>query len=178
MGSVLMTIPVIQTAQLTLQPLHEADFVSLYAIQCDPQAMQYTYTAPSFAAFEVHLRAYIALESTIGYGPWAIRTTATATLCGWGGLSIDPFAAGWGVEVFYFLAPNVWGRGYATELVNASLRYGFATLSLPVIGAFSHQENRASSRVLEKCGFRFLGYEPKLDRNRYEMRNEWWTDHA
>ncbi len=119
-----------------------------------------------------YLRAYAALTTTIGYAPWAIRERATTTLCGWGGLAIDPFDPGWGVEVSYFLAPAVWGRGYATELVNASLCYGFEALGLPVIGAFAHQENHASSRVLEKCGFRFVGYEPTLDRNRYEIQKE------
>lgn len=166
--------PTIQTARLTLQPLHEDDFVPLYQIQSDQQAMQYTYTATSLEEFSEHLRAYAALATTIGYAPWAIRERATTTLCGWGGLAIDPFDPGWGVEVSYFFTPVVWGRGYATELVTASLNYGFAVLCLPQIGAFAHPQNRASNRVLEKCGFRFIGYEPKLARNRYEMQKESW----
>jgi RimJ/RimL family protein N-acetyltransferase len=36
-------------------------------------------------------------------------------------------------------------------------------------------ENQASARVLKKCGFKFLRYEPALDRNHYELRTEDWT---
>jgi len=159
----------IQTDRLTLSPLQEADFEALYQIQRDQQAMQYTYTATDFDAFAAHLRAYAALETTIGYAPWAIRERSATTCCGWGGLAIDPFVPGWGVEIAYYFAPTVWGRGYATELVRASLRYGFDTLALPRIGAFAHPDNSASNRVLEKCGFHFVGYEASLERNHYEL---------
>jgi RimJ/RimL family protein N-acetyltransferase len=35
-------------------------------------------------------------------------------------------------------------------------------------------ENRASARVLEKCGFKFLCYERILQRNHYALRVEDW----
>jgi len=162
-------LPIIQTAHLTLRPLRQEDFAPLYQIQSDPQAMQYTYTATSLAEFTEHIQAYANLETTIGYAPWAIIERTTAMLCGWGGLCIDPFDPGWGVELSYYFSPTVWGRGYATELTRATLDYGFATLQLPAIGAFAHPDNGASNRVLVKCGFHFQRYEPKLARNYYAV---------
>jgi RimJ/RimL family protein N-acetyltransferase len=88
---------------------------------------------------------------------------------GWGGLGVDPFDPGWGPEVSYFFHPAHWGRGLATELVRASLEHGFGALTLRAIGAFARPENAASIRVLEKCGFRLLGWEPALERNHYEV---------
>lgn len=167
----------IQSDHLTLRAIVPADFAALYEIQRDPLAMRYTYIAPSFAEFSEHIMAYMALEATIGYAPWTIIETATALICGWGGLGVDPFDPGWGVEIFYFFAPQVWGRGYATELTNTALLYGFTQLGLPAIGAFAHPENRASNRVLAKCGLPLLRYEPKLARNFYEITRVAWSNH-
>jgi RimJ/RimL family protein N-acetyltransferase len=93
-------------------------------------------------------------------------------IIGWGGLNIDPFEPGWGTEVAYFLHPDYWQQGIATELVKASLEYGFKQLRLDAIGAFVHPNNIPSIRVLEKCGFVLLGHEPKLNRDHYEIRGD------
>jgi RimJ/RimL family protein N-acetyltransferase len=55
-------------------------------------------------------------------------------------------------DLGYRLLPQYWGCGYASEAAEASLRYGFEVLQLPVIHATVMRENRASCRVLEKVG--------------------------
>jgi RimJ/RimL family protein N-acetyltransferase len=55
----------------------------------------------------------------------------------------------------YALAPEVWGRGLATEAAQAIVDLGFGlTLSVEAV-ASARVENAASRRVLEKCGFAF-----------------------
>lgn len=166
-----MSLATIQTSQLTLRPVREDDLAFLYAIAKDQEAMRYTYAAKSFEEFEERTRVYAGLEVTLGYAPWTAVIANEDRICGWGGLNIDPFDPGWGVEVSYYFHPDCWGRGYATELVKASVDYGFGSLGLGEIGAFAHPENGASIRVLEKCGFAMIGYEPKLKRNRYQIEN-------
>ena len=57
----------------------------------------------------------------------------------------------------YALAPEVWGKGLATEAAQAIVDLGLAlTLSIEVL-ASARVENVASRRVLEKCGFAFAG---------------------
>ncbi len=74
----------------------------------------------------------------------------------------------------YFLHTAYWGQGFATELVRAALHHGFDTLSLDLIGAFARPENAASTRVLEKCGLRRLGFVAELERDQYAItRAEW-----
>ena len=160
----------IETARLVLRPLCDDDVGPLYEIQGDRDAMRFTYAAPSETKCASRLRAHERLRDEHGFAPWVVVLRADDRVVGWGGLGIDPFAPGWGVEVRYFLHPAHWGRGLATELVRASLRHGFETLSLPAIGAFARPDNAASIRVLEKCGFGLLGYEPALERNHYEVR--------
>lgn len=171
-------LQVVHTTRLTLRPFHETDVDPLYAIMGDAVAMQYTYQAPSREACAHRLRTYGELDATLGYAPWTVLLRsdirADETVIGWGGLNIDPFDPGWGIEVAYCLHPAHWGKGYASELVRASLDLGFGALALETIGAFVSNENGASRRVLEKNGFRFLRYEPQLDRDHFEiLRGEW-----
>lgn len=52
----------------------------------------------------------------------------------------------------YVLARDAWGRGYATEALHA-MRSLARRLGLLRLSAICHTEHRASSRVLQKCGF-------------------------
>jgi len=59
-------------------------------------------------------------------------------------------------DVGYRLNPSYWGRGYATETAKAALGYGFKTLRAKEIIGTCHEENKASRRILEKCGLKFV----------------------
>jgi [ribosomal protein S5]-alanine N-acetyltransferase len=113
------------------------------------------------------LSAYEALRLTRGFAPWVVRISNSGELIGWGGLSIDPAAPQWGLEVSYAFAPSAWGLGYATELVRSSLEYAFGALAAPEVHAFARPENSSSVRVLKKCGFLLLRFEESLERNHY-----------
>jgi [ribosomal protein S5]-alanine N-acetyltransferase len=56
------------------------------------------------------------------------------------------------IQVGYGLVKDVWGKGYATEMAEAVLRYGFTDLALPRIAGMATLSNGASIRVLEKIG--------------------------
>ena len=70
-------------------------------------------------------------------------------------------------EVGYAFARAAWGLGYATELVQFSLTYAFGVLAALEVHAYAKPANTASHRVLGKCGFNLLRYEPSLERNHY-----------
>lgn len=59
-------------------------------------------------------------------------------------------------ELGYWIAPHVWGRGYATEAGQAALRIARA-LRIPRVAARHAIDNPASGRVLRKLGFRPTG---------------------
>jgi RimJ/RimL family protein N-acetyltransferase len=164
----------IETSRLTLRAFKDDDVDPLFAIQGNHDAMRYTYTASSRQDCAHWHRTFAALESALGFAPWTVVLRAEGCVIGWGGLSIDPFDPGWGIEVSYYFHPAYWGRGYATELVRATLQYGFGVLALEAIGAFVRPANVASVRVLEKCGLTLLGYEPRLERNHYEIQRSAW----
>ena len=57
----------------------------------------------------------------------------------------------------YVLAPGVWGRGLATEAVNAMLKPAFRLSEAQAVDANVAVANAASRRVLEKAGFAHVG---------------------
>jgi RimJ/RimL family protein N-acetyltransferase len=57
----------------------------------------------------------------------------------------------------YALAPEVWGKGFATEAAIAAIEAGFTLTNAIETLATAHVENPASRRVLDKCGFTHTG---------------------
>jgi RimJ/RimL family protein N-acetyltransferase len=60
-------------------------------------------------------------------------------------------------QVSYWIAPYMWGNGFAPDALRMLLKFGFEELKLVRIYAYVYSGNRASTRVLEKCGFVFEG---------------------
>ncbi|MGG0289723.1 GNAT family protein [Bacillus pacificus] len=60
-------------------------------------------------------------------------------------------------EIGYELDDTYWGKGYATEALQAILTYGFETLQLIRIAAVVYVENKASQKLLSKAGFQEEG---------------------
>lgn len=61
------------------------------------------------------------------------------------------------VEIAYGVVPEFQGHGYATEAAQALLDYARADKRVRTIRAHTLPARNASTRVLEKCGFRRIG---------------------
>jgi RimJ/RimL family protein N-acetyltransferase len=158
---------VTRTPHLLLRPLREADLAPLWEIHGDADAMRYTWCPATPEESARDLWAHEAQREKTGYAAWVAVLESEDRVIGWGGLFDDPFDPCWGPEVGYFLHHACWGRGFATEIVMAALAHGFDDVGLQTIGAFAKPANAASIRVLAKCGFSLLRYEPRLGRNHY-----------
>ncbi|GAC1584215.1 MAG: GNAT family N-acetyltransferase [Candidatus Elarobacter sp.] len=60
------------------------------------------------------------------------------------------------VEIGYAVCPEHWGKGLATEMTVAVLTIAFTVLELPAVHAATDPANRASRRVMEKCGMEYV----------------------
>ena len=60
-------------------------------------------------------------------------------------------------EIGYWLGEPFWGKGYITEVVQRMLAFGFNELGLHRIEAHHLLFNKASGKVLEKCGLTLEG---------------------
>lgn len=73
-----------------------------------------------------------------------------------GGIGISPDESG-ELELGYWLTPDVWGRGYATEAGAAVIRAARESLRIKRLVAGHFIDNQASGKVLRKLGFRPTG---------------------
>lgn len=62
-------------------------------------------------------------------------------------------------EISYFLKPDEWGKGFATEIAKGLIEFGFNELSLKEVFATIDDENLDSIKVVEKAGMSFSCYE-------------------
>jgi RimJ/RimL family protein N-acetyltransferase len=144
---------VIETARLRLRLFCPEDLDDLAAMFSDPNVMKYVEDGKPADREQ----ARKALDSIIqhwrrhGFGRWAVEDKTTREFVGFGGLRS---LFGMPEVVYYFATPH-WGKGLATELGRASLRYGFETHSFARIVAIAKPGNTASIHVMEKLGMRF-----------------------
>lgn len=59
------------------------------------------------------------------------------------------------IEIGWWLGPEHWGKGLATEGARVALSYGFEIARLDRIVAVAQAANRASTHVMEKLGMEF-----------------------
>jgi RimJ/RimL family protein N-acetyltransferase len=145
--------PVIETKRLRLRLFRPDDLDDLAAMLGDPLVVRYVGDGKP-ADREV---AQKALTSVIdhwrrhGFGRWAVEDKQTHQFLGYGGLRSLLGTP----EVVYHFATTHWGKGFATELAHASLRFGFEEHQFERIVAIAKPENAASIHVMEKLGMRY-----------------------
>jgi ribosomal-protein-alanine N-acetyltransferase len=89
-----------------------------------------------------------------GFGFWAVERSSDGALIGMCGLVKRPSLPE--VDVGYAFSPPFWGQGYAREAAAACLRHGHEVIGLQHILAITGPDNKASARVLESIGMRFV----------------------
>lgn len=90
-------------------------------------------------------------EHRIWYAPWRMTLKSGGTSIG--DLGFKGPARESAVELGYGVLPEYEGQGYATEAVQAMTQWAFGHSGVVFVEAETEPENRASQRVLEKCGF-------------------------
>jgi [ribosomal protein S5]-alanine N-acetyltransferase len=108
-------------------------------------------------------------------GFWAFVDKATGELVG--GALLKPLPDDSDVGVGYHLGKKWWGRGLATEIAAALVRYSFEKVGLKRIVGVTYPENVASRRVLEKAGLVHSGQSRYVDIpvEFYVMDRETWV---
>lgn len=146
-----MNGPEIKTERLTLRPLLDSDAANISLFVGDKRVAMNLAVVP-------HPYPDGAAESYIGYVR-AVETKEVVWAMDKGGaligvIGITPKEGGIG-NIAYWLAPQLWGGGFASEALKVVVEYaraaGFARLSASV-----HQGNDGSAKVLMKNGFSYI----------------------
>lgn len=146
-----------ETERLRAQRLREEDAAALRtALDADPRVMA---TLGGRLLTEEESRAsmarHLAHWGRHGFGLWVFSAQEGGGLVGRAGLQRYVVDGADETGLLYHLAAGAWGRGFATEIAGACLQVGFENLGLPSIASWTLPWNRASRRVMEKCGLRY-----------------------
>lgn len=149
--------PLLATERLRLRRFREEDVDLLDRLHSDPAVMRYVGGVKTRAQTEAVLKTRILdyYEQNPGLGMWATIEQGTGACIGLH--LLNHIQGETYIQVGYILFPPYWGKGYATEMAAAILRYGFSELGLPMIYAITDLPNTASQNVLLKAGLERKG---------------------
>ena len=154
----------LETERLLLRPWRAPDRGAFRPIATDPEVMRYINGGkpwPDEQIDEFIQRQIGGLERN-GFCLWRLLWKQQGDrLIGFCGL--QPWRDRPGLEIGYhgvieigwWLAPDCWRQGFATEAAHAVLQFGFGQAGLEKIIAVTHRDNKASQRVAGRIGLTF-----------------------
>ncbi|MFN8442485.1 MAG: GNAT family N-acetyltransferase [Caldilineaceae bacterium] len=147
----------INTLRLQLTPFVKSDGDALYLLESDPIVKRFTGGTLTRDETEQLLQTFIAQVEQSGLGAIAIKLRENEQLIGLCGLLQEAKRG----EIFFGLARNAWGQGFASEACRALIQAGFEQLALERMIAVVDKENIRSIHVLERLGMRLV--DPQTD---------------
>ncbi|HKX76027.1 MAG TPA: GNAT family N-acetyltransferase [Acidimicrobiia bacterium] len=158
----------LRTERLLIRPFRPDDLEPFLARRNDPDVARYqnwTLPFPRTKAEQI-VSELVAMEGPQIDEWWMAAIADPDTDEPIGDLALHLTWEGHTAEVGYTLAHSQWGKGYATEALNALVDYLFQELDITRAFGMLHPANRASAMVLERCGFLFEGH----------TRSSFWLD--
>jgi ribosomal-protein-alanine N-acetyltransferase len=144
-------LQILKTERLTLRPLQISDDHQIFALRSNEDVNRYLGRKPSESIDEARNFIQAIAENQSFY--WAITLNGAneliGTICLYN-LSDDNQRA----EIGYELLPEFQGKGIMHEAISKIIDFAFQHLQLHRLEAYTHQENQASARLLEKLNFK------------------------
>ena len=170
---------VLLTPRLRLEPLTDAHFDGLHALNTDPAVMRYITGKPDTRDdTRVMIERVKARWADWGYSWWAFIELSSGEMVGAGCIqhlgrdAANPHEIGWR------LRQDHWGKGLASEAAKAMAAHAFDTLKAPLLCAICDPENRDSARVMTRLGMAHKGLEHWYDHDCavYQMTRDDWLE--
>lgn len=162
---------IIITNRLRLRQWEETDLEPFADLNSDPRVREYFPYVLSRQESNQEVFEFSRHIDNFGWGFWAVSLIQTDEFIGFIGLEEvyfkRPFSPA--IEIGWRLAYTHWGKGYATEGAKAALQYGFVTLNLQTIVAYTAVQNKRSRHVMEKIG---MSHDPHYDFDHPDFPND------
>lgn len=147
----------LETPRLVLRRPTVDDAEAAFASYCsDPKITRYltwnAHTSPAQTA-EFFRQAIDAWDLRMGHRVWLILRKQDSMVLGTIGCTVHLHR----VEVGFALGSGFWGLGYMPEALAGVCGAAFADDRIARVQALCDEENRQSSRVMEKAGMRYEG---------------------
>ena len=152
----------LETDRLLLRPLELTDAVAMFAMDNNPNVHKYLWQNPTQTLEEsTKVIEYIQAQyQKNNIGRFATILKETNEFIGWTGLKfVNDHVENGNTNFYdygYRLNEKFWNNGYATEVTNFWLNYGFNEMGIQEINVYTHAKNGASNHILQKVGFQFM----------------------
>nr|WP_319384832.1 GNAT family N-acetyltransferase [uncultured Roseibium sp.] len=147
-----------ETERLYLRTWQDKDLDPFAEICADPVVMRYFPDVMTREKSRDLMSRCIEKQETDGFCMAPVEVKSTGEFLGFVGLNTPSYAAPLPfepcVEIGWRLKQSSWGKGFASEAANAWLRFGFETVALVEIVAFTIPANEPSQRVMQRIGMR------------------------
>ena len=145
--------------RLILDKPVQQDFKRFYEINADPETNLFNPNgAMSFETSGKDFDEILTHWEVNGFGVWSVREKDIPEfVIGFGGLSDRLYGAETKLNLGYRFDKNYWGKGYATELAQHAIDFGFTELDKKEIFAIVRPKHLSSINVLEKCKMKLFG---------------------
>lgn len=145
--------PVLMSRKIRLRNLMEKDAENIFRIRSNDDVNKFldrpkANSLQEARAFIVKIQNGIKLNQSIYWVITDTSDTFVGTICLW---NIDREKNS--CEIGYELFPDHQGKGIMHEAMKLVLEYGFGKMHLTMILAYTHRENKKSSRLLENFNF-------------------------
>jgi len=147
------SIPVLETERLILRAPRLEDAKVLAALANDKRIAENTRRIPHPYKRSDAEDFITAVNVPAGGEIAFLITLRDGTVVGACGIAMQDGAP----DVGYWLGVKHWNKGYATEATRAVIDYAFTELGHDTLHAGARVTNPASRRILEKCGFQWMG---------------------
>ena len=167
---------ILETDRLILRPFESSDADALFDMDKNPKVHKYLWQKPITKMEEVHDYITMVRQQYVdnGIGRFSTIIKETGELIGWTGIKfVNDHIENGNTNFYdygYRLNEKFWNKGYATEASVAWLDYGFNTMKIDTMNAYTHTQNGASNHVLQKVGMHCI--EDYLDKDNVFWR--WW----
>lgn len=162
----------VASERLILREFIEEDFEQFYSVFSNQQVMRYALREVSRnpedkrSYFDEILCHNQTKEGRGGY-EFAVLLASTGAFVGFADVEVtlqnDHGGCG---EIGYFLLPDYWGKGFATEIANTLLEFCFTAIGLHRVCASCNAANHASEHVMQKVG---MTKEGEFDQVRFKF---------
>ena len=138
---------------LILRQWRDSDLEPYAAMNADPEVMRHFPALLTKAESQASLERQRRAIAERGWGLWVVEVDGV--FAGFTGLNIPQFSAPFMpcTEMGWRFRREFWGRSLAYRAAQHALAYGFHTLRLAEIVAFTAAQNNRSRRLMERLGF-------------------------
>lgn len=163
--------------RLAFREFREEDFALYYSVFSNEQVMRYAWIdrfdceEELLPLFEEVMKNNMAGEKRKAY-EFAVFLQSDNSFIGFANIEIHIRNSSGGCgEIGYFILPEYWGSGYATEIVSKLIEVCFTHIKLHRVHARCNANNLKSEKVMKKAGMKKEGELRKV-----RFKNGRWDD--